>query len=286
MFEKTWRELTSDEKILDIALHCHIEFYDDIQPVRSELNRPMLFNKQEKEILDKEISNLLNMKVIEEVESSFDQYLSPIFTVPKKDGEYRMILNLKDLNMNIVYHHFKMDTFEVALKLIKPNCFMASIDVRHAYYSVPIVDDHRKFLRFQWQNKVFQYTCLPNGISCAPRYFTKLLKPVYSTLRKMGHINLGYIDDSLLIGDSEQDCCENVFDTKWLFEKVGFIVHEKKSVFQPVQKLKFLGFLIDSVKMIVTLPQEKVDNIIFECTHLYKKADASIREVAKAIETK
>jgi hypothetical protein len=47
-----------------------------------------------------------------------------------------MILNLKDLNQNIEYYHFKMDTFETALKLIKPNCFMASIDVRHAYYSV------------------------------------------------------------------------------------------------------------------------------------------------------
>jgi hypothetical protein len=53
---------------------------------------------------------------------------------------------------------------------------------------------------------------------------TNLLKPVYSTLRKMGHLNLGYIDDSLLIGDSRKECLENVNDTNWLFEKVGFIV--------------------------------------------------------------
>jgi hypothetical protein len=44
----------------------------------------------------------------QEVKNSDDQYLSPIFTVPKKDGEHRMILNLKDLNQSIEYYHFKM----------------------------------------------------------------------------------------------------------------------------------------------------------------------------------
>ena len=124
------------------------------------------------------------------------------------------------------------------------------------------------FCALNGKNAIFQYTCFPNGISCAPRYFTNLLKPVYSTLRKMGHLNLGYIDDSLLIGDSRKECLENVNDTNWLFEKVGFIVHEKKSGFEPTQKLTSFGFIIDSVNMIVTLPQEKVDNVILECKSL------------------
>ena len=181
--------MTSDEQVLDIALHCHIEFYEDSHPVRSELNRPYHFSKQEEFNISKEIDNLTELRVIEEVQYSKDMYISPIFTVPKKDGENRLILNLKDLNQDIVYRHFKMETFETALKLIKPNCFMASIDIRHAYYCVPIAKEHRKYLCFQWKNKFFQYTCLPNGISCAPRLFTKLLKPVYAQLRKLGHVN-------------------------------------------------------------------------------------------------
>jgi hypothetical protein len=60
-----------------------------------------MFNRIEEKIIDKEICNLLELKVIQEVKNSDDQYLSPIFTVPKKDGEHRMILNLKDLNQNI-----------------------------------------------------------------------------------------------------------------------------------------------------------------------------------------
>ena len=74
----------------------------------------------------------------------------------------------------------------------------------------------KKMLRFQWKGKIFQYTCLPNGISCAPRLFTKLLKPVY-TLRQYGHKNVGYIDDSLLLADTYHECSENISDTMTLF---------------------------------------------------------------------
>ena len=61
----------------------------------------------------------------------------------KKNGEYRMILNLKELNKSIPYYHFNMETFESALKLVKPNCYFASVDVRHAYYCVPIAENHK-----------------------------------------------------------------------------------------------------------------------------------------------
>ena len=63
------------------------------------------------------------MKVIKGVDHTPGEYLSPIFIVPEKNGEYRMIINLKELNENIVYHHFKMESFESALKVVKKNWF-------------------------------------------------------------------------------------------------------------------------------------------------------------------
>ena len=82
---------------------------------------------------------------------------------------------------------------------------MASIYLTDAYYTVSVAPEHRIYLRFMWDGKLFQYTCLPNGLSSAPRYFTKLLKPVYGTLRSQGHLNVGYIDDSYLQGSSVSD---------------------------------------------------------------------------------
>ena len=92
------------------------------------------FNVKEEQFIEAEIQKLLEIKVLIEVEHNSDEYLSPIFVVPKKDGEYRMILNLKTFNKNIDFHHFKMDTFESALKLIRPGCFMASVDLRPEFF--------------------------------------------------------------------------------------------------------------------------------------------------------
>ena len=71
----------------------------------------------------------------------------------------------------------------------------------------------RKFLRFTWQGKLYSFRCLPNSLSVAPFLWTKLLKPVLSTLQKKGHTNSGYIDDILLQSDSFAEYLINVTET-------------------------------------------------------------------------
>jgi hypothetical protein len=81
-----------------------------------------------------------------------------------------------------------MDSFQTAMKFIRSGCFVASIDIMDAYYSIPVADEDRKFLMFEPKGTFSQFTCLPNELSCAPRAFTKILKPVYSHLRGLGAI--------------------------------------------------------------------------------------------------
>ena len=99
-----------------------------------------------------------------------------------------MILNLQGLNKHTEKHHFKMDTLSSAVRLMTPNCFTALIDLKDAYYSVSIAGEHHKYLRFYWKGFLYQLTCMPNGLSSASRWFTRLLKPVYFTLRQKGHL--------------------------------------------------------------------------------------------------
>lgn len=86
----------------------------------------MKFNNKECLYVKNEIDKLLKMEVIMEIDLENVEFVSTIFLRPKHNEEFRMILNLKELNQ---YHHFKMDTFESALKIITPNCFMSSVDL-------------------------------------------------------------------------------------------------------------------------------------------------------------
>ena len=118
---------------------------------------------------------------------------------------------------------------------------MAPVDLKDAYYSIPIAEEDRKLLMFQWKGKYYQFTCLPNGLSSAPRIFTKILKPVYARLRSIGHTCMGHIDDSLLVGQSFNSCHRNIADTVSLFTNLAFTIHPVKSVLQPQQKKRFSG---------------------------------------------
>ena len=176
-----------------------------------------------------------------------------------------------------------MDTLQSAIRLMTPNCYMASVDLRDAYYSVPIHNEDKKYLRFCWRGKLFQFTCLPNGLACAPRLFTKILKPVYATLRQKSYLNVGYIDDSYLQGDNEEECQANVNDTCELFEKLGFVLHPTKSVLKPVQSLIFLGFVLDSVNMTVTLTVEKISHVKTNCQKIMERDEVCIQDLASLI---
>ena len=83
---------------------------------------------------------------------------------------------------------------------------MASVDIRDACYTLPIVIEHQQYLKFAWKDKLYRYTGLPNGLASAPRIFTKLLKPVLKELRQKGHLSSSYIDDCYLQGEPYGEC--------------------------------------------------------------------------------
>ena len=285
-FRDAWASLTSDSDILkmvtgvEIETDCEIEELAALSNPGSQLSR---MNAAEAAVVDDEISKLLRKNVISPCEHTQGEVLSPIFTRQKKDGSHRMILNLKSLHEDVTYHHFKMDTLATALALVSKNCFMASLDLKDAYYSVPIHLEHRKLLRFEWKGCVYEYNALPNGLALAPRLFTKLMKPVFATLRQKGHISTAFLDDSLLIGMTKAQCQENVRDTLNTLRKLGFIVHPSKSVFQPTTKIQYLGVIIDSTSMTVTLSPERKEKMLLSCKRLIKARDISIRDLAKVI---
>ena len=90
---------------------------------------------------------------------------------------------------------------------------MGSLDLTDAYYSVSISPESQKYLKFQVQDQLYKFLTLPNGLCSARRIFTKLMKPVYSTLRTRSHVSSGYLDDSFLLDDTFAECQTNVNET-------------------------------------------------------------------------
>ena len=73
-------------------------------------------------------------------------FLSRVFTRSKKDGSKWMILNLKKLNKFAGYKHFIIESLQYVFNVIRPGVYMASIDLKDAFYSVPVHKNHRAYL--------------------------------------------------------------------------------------------------------------------------------------------
>ena len=162
---------------------------------------------------------------------------------------------------------------------------MASVDIKDVYYTVPIATEHQKYLKFMWRDKLYQYTCLPNGLASAPRIlnFTKLLKPVFNVLRQKGYLSSSYIDDCYLQGASYGECYDNVQETVMLLRELGFPIHNEKSVLIPSQVLTFLGFVLNSITMTVQLTDSRKEKLKNACLNLVNREKCTVQNVAEVI---
>lgn len=130
-----------------------------------------MFNREQKDSLNQEIQKLLKKGAIQSVHQEQTQFLSYMFLVSKKDGKNRPVINLKKLNNFITHEHFKTEGLYMVRDLLKRGEWMCKIDLKDAYLTTNIYEEDRKYLKFLWDDKIYQFTCLPFGLASAPRIF-------------------------------------------------------------------------------------------------------------------
>ena len=137
--QKQWAKLTSNRLILQ-AVNAGVSLEFDALPTQWGKLTPLNFSAHDFDIIDNQVVQFLKLGIIERTVHSPRAFISNIFIREKRDGSHRLILNLVELNPFIAYHHFKMDTVETVISLMRKDCFMASVDLSNAYYSVPIAE--------------------------------------------------------------------------------------------------------------------------------------------------
>lgn len=253
-FLPAWKRVTDDAWVLRVVREGYrIEFtsvpsFNGIRETRPP--------QAQADVLSDEVASLLLKGAIRPV-PPHDQkrgYYSTYFLVPKKDGGYRPILNLRWLNLSVRYRRFRMETLRTIIAVVRPGMWMASIDLKDAYFHIPIHSAHHRFLRFKFAGVVYEYRCLPFGLSSAPWLFTKMLLPVLAHLRRRGILVFAYLDDLLVLAPSPSVLRESVAQVAESLRKLGFLINMKKSETEPTQRLVYVGGEFDTVEGLVRLP--------------------------------
>ena len=280
-FLPQWRHITSDNSVLDMVRGLHIDLCEF--PSQTTAPSPLRFTQEEELATDHLISELLNKNAIVPSEHEPGEFISTIFLRRKSSGAYRLILNLRNFNFFVFFHHFKMDTLARILQLITQECFMGSIDLSDAYLSFFVAFVHQKLLKFMWKNKLYMFVAMPFGLTEAPRKFTKACKAPLAVVRQAGYTIAAYLDDFFQCERTYVECSRAIQFAYNLLVSIGFLPNHKKSVYIPTQRIEALGHVIDSVLMLVSLPPTKTIAIIALCTQAIASPTMSIRHLCTVI---
>ena len=280
-FLPNWEVLTQDQWVLQTVAGYQLEL--TTTPYQTQVPHQIRCSPENKGQITTEVQELLDKGAIRETQLTPQNFVSQIFLVEKKGGGQRPVINLKGLNQFVKTEHFKMEGLHLLPDLLQPQDWMVKMDLKDAYLQIPIHPDHQHLLTFQWEEKTYMFQCLPFGLSAAPRVFTKLLKPVVGFLRQNGCRLIIYLDDMLMLHQDRGQLQQVTQLTCQLFESLGLVVNQKKSVLTPTQEIEFLGFYLCSVTMRLLIPPEKLRKIQQDARHLLDQESVTVREIARFV---
>ncbi|KAL0201989.1 hypothetical protein M9458_000007, partial [Cirrhinus mrigala] len=225
---------------------------------------PTVVGPEQGLVMEQEVATLLRKEAIEVVppQSRESGFYSRYFIVPKKDGGLRPILDLRLLNRSVLRLKFRMLTVRQVVSQIRSEDWFVTIDLKDAYFHVSILPQHRKFLRFAFRGEAYQYRVLPFGLALSPRTFTKCVDAALAPLRLQGIRILNYIDDWLILAQSEMVAVRHRDVVLAHMKALGLRLNAKKSVLSPLQRTTYLGVVWDSTMMQARLSPARIESIL------------------------
>ena len=217
-----------------------------------------LYEKSSKQILSEiEVGNYV-------VCESPPEIISPIAVIQKPDGDVRLIHDCSRPIGNAINDYYttdwkqKFSTVDDAAAPMTEGCYFAKVYLKSAYRSVGLSQHSQQVTGLKWQfngrTVYMRDTKLCFGACLSPGVFHRLIQAVKRMMARRGYdLVIVYLDDFLIISQSQIECQIALNILIQLLRKLGFSIHWGKVV-DPTNKITFLGIELDSVAMILHLP--------------------------------
>ena len=202
--------------------------------------------------------------------------------VVKTDGSLRPITDCSspdDININLYMDNtcskFRYHSIDDVVDLLEPNEFCAVSDISSAYRSINVLPGHRQFQGFKWDigsgDVWFNDLCLCFGLKCAPWIFTQVSDFCVKCTKLEGVDRcINYLDDFIVIAKDKDSCESAQQNLHIVLTRLGFKIATKK-VSPPAQVLTYLGIVINTMEMTLSLGEDKLERVISCVTALKNK---------------
>lgn len=235
-----------------------------------------------KSATDLKYANKVEKQILNELEhghyklvSEKPTIISALGAIPKRHSDkIRLIHDASRpsgsaLNDFAPHNKFCYQSLQDAVDLIKPEFYLAKVDLANAYRSVRVHPSNFPATGLKWtfsgedKPSFMVDTRLPFGARTSPEVFNQLTQAVRFMMANRGYNLVAYLDDFLIVAPTYKTCQAGLNTLMRLLRKLGFHLNYSK-IEGPVQRLTFLGIVLDTLRMILELPSNKVQELYEE----------------------
>ena len=246
---RSWQDIGAETWVVTVLRDGYrVPFKDSPPPLaRTPVSFPTYrAGSPRAQALRQEVEVMLAKGALEIARDPGPGFYSRLFLVEKATGGWRPVIDLSHLNDFVQLTPFKMETVASVLLSVREGDFLASLDLKDAYFQIPIHGSSRKLLRFMSEGTVYQFKALCFGLSTAPQVFTRVFAAVSAWAHARGIRLLRYLDDWLVLSSSEKKAKESIRELLSICRTLGIVINEMKSDLVPSQSAKYLGMTIDT----------------------------------------
>ena len=176
------------------------------------------------------------------IEPSKSPFSSAVVLVPKKGGGMRFAIDYRSLNAAIQSDAYTLPKVDESLSSLHGAQFFSSLDMKEAFWSVPLAEHCKQFTAFQTPDGLMQYHRMAMGLKTASAVFSRYVDHMLGEM-KFANV-LAYIDDLLVFAKSADDhigILEKLFAQLSRFNMT--LGAKKCTLFAP--SVGFLGHVVD-----------------------------------------
>ena len=158
----------------------------------------------------------------------------------KKDGSIRLCVDFRKLNAITIRPAASIPSADDIFFALGKSKFRTCLDLKQGFWQIPINEADKQKTAFGTASGVFEYNCMPFGLSGSPGVFQNCMNAVLGDVR---HFALAFVDDIIVFSETFEDHIKHldaVFDR---LRKANLRLKIAKCEFMK-KELNYLGHII------------------------------------------
>ena len=210
----------------------------DCKPIATKSRH---YSAEDRIFIRQEIEKLLQEGIIEPAVSP---WRAQVLVTKNERHKKRMVIDYSQTNNRFTeLNAYPIPRIDEQINKIARGKVFSTLDLKSAYYQIPLSEKNKPFTAFEANGKLYQYCRLPFGVKNGVPAFQKIMDDVIESHNLTG--TFAYLDNITVVGKNQQEHDKNLQAFLDTAKALNLTFNDSKSIFS-VNQISLLGYTISN----------------------------------------